>query len=293
MFKTSLATSVLLGCAASASAQLFLSEIEAAKVTLSHAGETDFEDGPGSLSVSRFELRGLITQPLKPANGLTIIPIVEYQLADLNFQNVSPVYPINDDKLHSLSLTTFGILNCEGSPWVYAGWARAEMASDFQDVSGDAFTFDVAAGAGYQFSENFTLGAGGAVVDINGDMRFYPGLFFNWKVSEQFVVGLYGPLFVAAYTPDENWVFSFRADSGGDIWNVTDDAGLSRAVDLTSYRLGFYADRRLTDNIWISAGAGATMGNEIRLTETDGSEIYKEKMDGGMFAQVSLRMIAW
>ena len=234
-----------------------------------------------------------MSKPIAPADGLTILPFFEYEATDLDFNDTPAALPIGDEDLHSLNLSAFAISMREGSPWIYGGWARAELATDFQDVGEDDFTFDLGGGAGYRFNEKFTLGFGAVVLNLNGDTQFYPGIGFDWMVNDQVRVGLYGPTFIAAFSFDENWLFSLRGDAGGGIWNIRDEGGQSHSIDLSSYRLGVYASRRLSGNFWLTAGAGATVGNDIRLTEPDGDRLFKQDMDAGLFAQIALRMKAW
>lgn len=282
----------LLACILPVSAAPFAAEFDAARTTFSYAGEMDLDSG-GSLSVPRFEIRSLLSPPLTPLEGLTVIPLFQYEFAKLDFDGVPSNYPIRDEDLHSISLSAFIISTREGSPWIYGGWVRAEMATDFQHINGDDFTFDVAAGVGYKFNDRFTLGLGGVVLNINGDTRFIPGIFFDWAATEQIRVGFYGPALIATYAHDENWMFSLRGDSGGDVWNIRGDGGASQSIDLTSYRLGLYASHRLTGDLWLTVGAGATLANEIELTRPNGDRIFKDDMDSGLFGEVSLRLIKW
>lgn len=293
MFAKTASAAAWIGCLLSVSARTDLPDFDAARTIFSHAGNMDFDGGHGSLEVSRFELRSLLCKPISATDCLTIVPLFEYKATSLEFGGVPGGFPIHDEDLHAVNLSGFAFSAREGSPWIYIGWARAEMAGDFQHVGGDDFTFDVAGGAGYRFTKKFTLGFGGAVANLNGDTTFYPGIGFDWIVSDAVRIGLYGPTLIAAYSPDENWEFSFRGDSGDGTWNITDDAGKSRSIDLTSYRFGLFASRRLTGQLWLSAGAGATFGNEIRLTEPDGDKLFKQEMESGLFGQISLRLKAW
>ena len=292
MYKTTVTASAWIGCLLSISAQVLIPELDAVRTSFSHAGEMDLERNDGSLSVSHFELRSVLSRPLRPLEGLVIVPVFEYNLTRLDFDGIPRDYPVGDEDLHSLNLSAFIFSNCEGSPWIYGGWLRGKMATDFDHINADDFTFDVAAGMAYRFNENFTLGAGAAGINLNGDAKFYPGIFFAWSITEQIRAGFYGPAFAASYTPNENWIFSFRADSGGGLWNINDKDD-SRSLDLTSYRLGLYANRRLTGDLWLAVGAGATVANEIALTRPRGSTLFEEDLDSGLFAQISLRLMKW
>lgn len=293
MLRKFVPTAFLLGCLLPVSAAPLLSEFENGRVTFSQSGGMDLDDGSGSLSISRFDIRALLTKPLQPLDALTVIPIVEYRFSDLNFDDIASTAPIQDQELHSLSLSSIAFYNRPDSPWVYAGWARAKMNSDFQDLGEDDFTFDLAGGVGYSFNDAFVMGIGAALVNLNGDTQFFPGPFFNWNVSETIRMGLYGPVFVVSYAPTPEWQFSLRSDTGGDTWNISDDNGDSRSIALSSYRIGIYAGRRLTENLWLRAGAGITVGNDIELTRPQGSRIAQEDMDGGLFGQISLRVLEW
>ena len=166
-----------------ASAQNIVPGFDASRVTFSQAGNMDMGTGNGDLDVTRFELRSFLCRPISPIDGLFIMPLAEYRLTALNFDQTPATYPIGDEDLHSLSLSTFAISMREGSPWIYGGWARAELASDFQEIDGDDFTFDLAGGAGYRFNEKFTLGFGGAAINLNGDNKIYPGIGFDLNLT--------------------------------------------------------------------------------------------------------------
>lgn len=279
--------------ALSAPAQIAFPGFDAARIGFTQTGDSDLEGDNGSFQVSRFELMSVLSRPITPANGLTILPVLDYTLTGFDFDDTPAGFPIQDEDLHSLSLGAYLISNCEGSPWMVVGWARAELASDFQHINGDDVTFDLAAGVGYRFSESLTVGVGGAVLNLNGDTAFYPGINFDWIVNEQLRISLYGPTFVAAYSPSEDWLFSFREDPFGGIWNITDDAGESRSIDFTSFRLGLYASRRLTGELWLTAGAGVTIGNELDYTTPGGRVLESRDSDSAMFGTIGLRLNTW
>ena len=94
------------------------------------------------------------------------------------------------------------------------GYARAEMATDFQAISADDLTFDLAASIAYRFSDTFTLGAGFIVTNLNGNDEILPGINFDWAPSEDFRAGIYGPNLLATYTFSENWNISLDGTPG-------------------------------------------------------------------------------
>jgi hypothetical protein len=274
-------------------AQPLSPKFDAASFTFSQTNAMDFDGGAGELEVTRFELGTFLMKPVTSFEGLIIAPKGEYRYTGLNSSGVPATDPIQDEELHSLSLSGIIMSMREGSPWIYGGWGRAELASDFQHIDGDDFTFDLAGGVGYRFENGFTLSAGAAAINLNGDAKFYPGIGFDWVVSDRFRAGLYGPALFAEYTPTENWVFSMRGDPGGGVWNITDDAGQSRSIDFSSYRIGLFASRRLVNRVWLTGGGGVALGNELEYTTARGTKLFSREAETGFFGSVGLRFLTW
>ena len=292
MIKKSLHLSIFLGGFVSASAQMVIPGVDASRVNFAYDGEMDFENGGGSLSISQLELTSILAKPFTPVTGVTVIPFIDYSATLLNFDGTGGAYPIDDEDLHSLSLSAFAISAPTDSRWFYTGFVRAEMATDFQDVNSDSFTFDIAAGVGYRVNECFSIGLGGAIANLNGNETFYPGINFDWAVNDKIRIGAYGPTVIASYTPCEDWQFSVRGENGGGVWNIA-DGGNSRSIDFSSYNVSLNASRRLAGQLWLTAGVGMTLANEIELTQPDGDQLFKQELDSGMFAQVGLRLVSW
>ena len=249
--------------------------------------------GAGKLDISQLEVRSLLSRPIPLANDWLVVPLAEFTLTNLNLNHNPTGFPLHDEDLYSLGMSAFAVHLSETSPWIYGGWARAELATDFEHVTSDALTFDVAAGGGYRFSDHFTLGFGAAVFNLNGHVTGYPAIAFDWKVSDALRVGLYGPSLIAAYTLSQDWKLSLRAKAGGGVWNVTDASGNSRAIDLTTYQIGAYAERRLTGKLWLTAGMGASVGNQLDYTTVHGSTLYERAPEAGVFGQIGLGLKAW
>jgi hypothetical protein len=284
---------LLLGGLLSASAEPLLTEFETARSAFTQNSAMDFDGGDASLSVSRFEIRSLLSRPITTIDGLRIIPMAEYRFTQLDFDGISSLFPMTDEEIHSLNVSTVALVKPTDSRWIYGAWARAKMNSDFQDIGEEDFKFDLAAGAGHSFNQDFTLGFGAALLNLNGDAAIYPGLFFNWSINDQLRLGLYGPILALTYSPAAAWQFSFRADPGSETANITDSDGTSRAIEFKSFRIGLYANHRISDHIWLRAGTGITLGNEINLTETNGDERFGQNLDDGLFGQIGLRIVTW
>lgn len=254
----------------------------------------DFDDINGNLTITEFDFISILSRPITVAGDLMLIPLVQYGLTSLDFDGTNPAFPIGDEDLHSASLHLAAVKLNQGSPWFYGGWTRAELASDFQHINTDDLTFDIAVGVGYRYSGSFTVAAGGAVLNLNGDAWFCPGFNFDWVVNEQLRIGLYGPMPLVSYSPSEDWNFSLRGLPGGGVWNITDDNGDSKSIDLTSYQVGAFVGRRLTGKLWLNAGAGITVFNGIEYSDQNGdNQTADEDMESGFFGQIGLSLKAW
>jgi hypothetical protein len=264
---------------------------DASRIVYSQSGDMDLQDDEGSLEVTDLAVRSFLCQPVRPIEGLYVLPEASYRFTHLNIDGQAG--PLQDEDLHSLALSLYVLGMPAGSPWIYGAWARAELATDFDVINGDDFSFDLAGGVGYRFNDSFTFGVGAAVTNLNGYPSFYPGIGFDWVASEKLRIGIYGPTAVAAYALNEYWLFTLRFDFSGGVWNVEDRNGQSQSVDLSDNRLGLYASRRLTENLWLTAGAGLTIANELDYTTPAGHGIYSSDLDTAPFGVISLRVKAW
>jgi hypothetical protein len=271
-----------------------LPDMSVARASLTYAGDMDFDDIDGSLSIAEFDFISALSRPITMAGDIMLLPMLQYGLTSLDFDDTGKGFPLADEDLHSVSLHLAALKYDKDSPWLCGAWARAEVASDFQHMTGDDITFDIAGGVGYRFSDSFTLAAVAAVLNLNGDTWICPGINFDWDVNDQIRVALYGPMPVISYTPCEDWNFSLRGSPGGGIWNITDDNGDSKSIDMSSYQLGAYAGRRLNGKLWLNAGVGMAIFNNIKYSDPDGDdEVLDEDMEGGFFGQIGLSLKAW
>lgn len=301
-----LTTAAWLGCLAAASAgepaatqstsvqEVKFPNMDEAMANFTFSDEMDFEDIAGSLSITEFDMMSLLSRPITVGGDIMLIPAMQYGLTSLDFDGVSPAFPVGDEDLHSVSMHLAAIKINKGSPWFYGAWARAELASDFQHINGDDLTFDIAGGVGYRYTDSFTVGVGAAVLNINGDAWICPGINFDWVLNEKTRIGLYGPMALISYTPNDDWNFGLRGTPGGGVWNITDDNGDSKSVDISSYQVGAFAGRRLVGKLWLNAGVGFTVANGIEYSDQDGdNEILDEDMDSGLFGRIGLSLKAW
>jgi len=262
--------------------------------TFTQTGEMDLDNGPGDLSISKFQLTAFLSEPITLMENLTMIPIFSYNTTQLDFDDVGAAFPIQDEDLHSISLSSVFLKNFQNSPWMVIGYARAEMATDFQAISTDDLTFDLAAGIAYRFSDTFTLGAGFVVTNLNGDDEIFPGINFDWAPCESFRAGIYGANILATYNISDNWHISLDGTPGGGNFNIRDAAGRSRTIQLDSYWVSINTHHRIVGELWFNAGVGYTFANEIEVRgNTGGGPSFSREMDGAPLAQIGLSLHKW
>lgn len=262
--------------------------------TFTQTGDMDFDNGPGELAITKYELTAFLSQPITLAENLVMIPLASYNTTQLDFDNVPGGFPIQDEDLHSISLSSIFLKSFNNSPWSIVGLTRAELATDFQEIDGEDFTFDVAAGVLYRFSDCFTLGAGFIVTNLNGDDEVFPGINFDWAPCEKFRAGIYGANLRVKYTIGDNWYLSLDGTPGGGNFNIRDAAGRSRTIQLDSYWLGVSTHHRITGELWFKAGVGYTFANEIEQGGNYGNgPSFTREMDGAPLAQVGLSLHSW
>ncbi len=266
----------------------------------SHAGGMHFNETPGNLEVADFGFHVLLPDEIPLAENLTLQPAFDCRATILRFNQVPTSIPIDRNHLKTFSVYP-SVLEASAllaatrtdSPWMFGVWARTGVATDFRDVGSDDLTFDIAGGAAYQFHETLSAGFGAAVTGLSGDVDFHPGLGFDWQVHDRLRIGLCGPNFAATYRPDGNWRFSIRSDSTGEIWNISDNEGKSRDIELMSYRIGIHASRRIWGQISITAGVGIVLANAISLNRSNGHMLLQQRLDSGFFSQLGLTITAW
>lgn len=300
MLDKAASSAVWIACAASLYARPYLAGWDDPIIYTSHSGGMHFERTPGNLEVSDFGFHALLPNEVSLTENLTLQPAFDCRSTILRFNRVPTSIPIDRNNLETFSvypsvLEASALLAASRahSPWMFGAWARSGVATDFRDVGCDDLTFDLVGGAGYRFHESLSVGIGASFTNLTGDVDFYPGVGFDWQAGDRLRISLCGPNFAATYLPDGNWRFSIRSESSGEIWNISDDEGESRDIDLKSCRIGIHASRRLWGQISISAGVGVVFDNEIGLNRSNGDELLKQRLDSGFFSQLGLTITAW
>lgn len=268
-------------------------QLDALRTTFTQTGDMDIDGNPGDLSVSQYEARAFLSKPIALTSDLTLLPVFSYGVTQLDFAGTG-AFPIQDEDLHSASLSAIFLQDFRNTPWFAVGFARAEMATDYQNISGEDFTFDIALGVGYRVNDTLSVGVGFIVANLNGDEEIFPGLNFVWTPTEKFTAGVFGPNLLARYDVNESWFVSLDGRPGGGNWNINNATGQSRTIELDSYWLGLNTNHRIAGELWLSAGVGYTFANEIEVRGNYGNgPSFSREMDGAPLAQIALSLREW
>lgn len=288
------------GCSAPASAHPGIPALDGGMAAITRSGNMGFKSIPGTLDISQFESRSLLSRPLEPSEDLEIIPAFGFKSTSLHFDQVPTSIFFDKHSLRTFDVYPFsldcGLLTWSGpnsSPWIYGVWTGARLATDFRTVDREDFSFQFAAGAGYRIHEKCALGIGSGVTDSDGAIALHPGIGLDWSVTERLIIRVWGTDWRASYQADDHWRFSVGGESSHEFWNISDQGGKPLSINLKTYRIGLFTSRHLTGDLWLRAGAGITLGNAFKLFGSNDELLVDQKLDGGFFAQVGLTINAW
>jgi hypothetical protein len=164
---------------------------------------------------------------------------------------------------------------------------------------GDSFTGGAILGASYECSDDLTLGGGvGVVSQIEDDVRFFPIIIVNWKISDTLRVasggsaassradiGLTGVELV--WTPIERWEFAIGAAKEFNRFRLSEDNAIADGVGEDEYfPLWLRASCDVNDDISLSAMAGISLNGQIKLEDSDGDSIDEDDYDPAPFIGV-------
>ena len=300
MLGTTLAVGASLGCLISAAALPVIPGFADTTIEFTHAAKMEFDTIPGGLQITEFEIRSLLSKPISPFSDWTIISAFDFKTTVLRFNQVPTSIFFDKDNLHTfnvypftIDLSTLALSANEASPWLYGAWADARLSTDFRSLDSQNLTILFVAGAAYRFYDRFTLGLGGAVTNINDDLKFHPGIGLDWTITDQVHLGVCGPDWIASYSLNENWQLGFCGESTSDFWHISDKGGQPLSIELSSYRIGTFASRRVIGQLWLWMGAGVTLANEFQLNNSNGDKIVKQTPDYSSFGQISLTIRSW
>lgn len=252
-------------------------------------GEVDADDGGPDMQMDQWRLQSSLGKPLTLTDSLFLLPGFRYEYTD--FEGPAAGLGTYSGDLHMAELPLLFIYKPTGSPWSYNARLSPGIASDFESVDSDDFFFDVRVGAEYKFSDRLSINFGLAYSRITGEPEVLPYLGFEYDMNDQWQFALRGPTLEARYHMNESWIVRFIGEPGGGSWNI--DTADSDYLAVQSYRVGVSIEHEVIKDLWVTAGVGFTLANQVEWMNDSGSTIRKEDYDSGTYFTLGLRLRDW
>jgi hypothetical protein len=252
-------------------------------------GDLDSSDGAEDLQWQQWRMQTPFSKPQKLADSLYMMPAIRYEL--INFEGPSLGIGSFDDDLHMIELPLLFVYKNAQSPWSYNARVSPGISSDMQSVSMDDVFCDARLGASYQVNERLNINFGVAYTRAIGEPQVFPYLGFVYEVNDQWQIAWRGFSFEARCQLNESWILRMTGEAAGGYWNINTPE--SDYLTLQSYRAGFSIEREIRDEMWLVAGAGYTLGNEVTWLNDTGDTLRRERYDDGYYFTFGLRLRDW
>jgi hypothetical protein len=249
-------------------------------------GDSDFDDGDGSLSQDQYDAE--LLAPISLQDEWKLTAGVRYRLNTLDFGGRELPFA-NSLDLHRLEVP-FNLWIDYSDRWNF--WFRASpgLYSDFDSISSDAFTFSALALGSYQWTETLSVAVGGYYSRDLGSEKLLPAAGFIWKPDPHWSLALTVPRIELAYAPTRDWLLAARAYPSGGGWNISGVDGDENAdLNLSSVRAGLGVERRLFGKVWGSVDGGLQFAQELEL-EGSGRSDFTEDLDDSWFVNFGIKL---
>lgn len=253
--------------------------------------QTDLEsdDGGPDLELQQWRIQSSFGRPFELADSLFFLPALRYEYTDVEAPQAFK--GTIDADLHLIELPLLFIYKDGSSPWSYNARFSPGIASDFESVDSDDFFCDVRLGAEYKFNDRFRMNFGAAYGRMGGEPQVLPYVGFSYDMNDQWQFALRGATLQARYKMNDSWIVRFIGEPGGGYWNI--DTPDSDYLSVQTYRVGVSVEHKLTDDLWVTAGAGFTLANEVVWRDNSHNRISKEDYDTGGYFSIGLRLHDW
>ncbi len=245
----------------------------------------DFSDGSGALDMVESRLRlPLYRKRFDSGWGFGASLIHEYTSADLNGHLL-----LDRLDLHSLELQ-FSLRHFPGTDtgWMGLLIASPGLATDFEDIGSDDFSFRLIGVAGYQFSPRFTLALAGYFAQSIGEQTALPGFGVIWRPSDDWMVQLTPPFAAIGWQATDTLSFSVSGFPSGGSWDISEEPSPVADIDISGWRVGIGSEYRLTDNWRINVIVGVNLFGNIELRDSEEIVLNETDLDEAMFGMLGV-----
>lgn len=252
-------------------------------------GDLDSSNNAEDLEMQQWRLQTPFSKPQKLADSLYMMPAIRYEW--IGFEGPSLGRGSYDDDLHMLELPLLFVYQSGQSPWSYNARVSPGISSDMQSVSMDDAFCDARLGGSYQVNDRLNMNFGVSYTRAIGEPQVFPYLGFVYEMNDQWQIAWRGFSFEARCQINESWIMRMTGEATGGYWNI--DTADSDYLTLQSYRAGISIEREIGDDLWLVAGAGYTLGNEVNWLNEAGDTLRRERYDNGYYFNFGLRLRDW
>ena len=253
-------------------------------------GELDADAaGAPSLQWQQARMQTPLSEPIELAKALYLVPGLRYEFTD--YEGPSAALGILREDLHMVELPLLFVYRPSGTPWSYNARISPGLSSDFGSITTDDLFCDLRLGGNYQFSEKLDINFGFAYTRAIGEPQFFPYLGFIYNMNDQWQFSLRGFTFEARCHLSESWIVRLIGEASGGYWNM--DTPNADYLAMRNYRLGLTLEREISEDLWLVAGAGYTLGNEVRWHDNSNNTIQRQDFENGTYFTLGLRLRDW
>ncbi|MEL6339026.1 MAG: DUF6268 family outer membrane beta-barrel protein [Myxococcota bacterium] len=252
-------------------AELFAQEREIGHATVEYSPSASQDNGGDTPLEFRFlTVDTAVTVPIAVDRwGITLLPGIAYRLYAA--EETTDVGATDPDSFHDLS-ASLGLARRFNDQWNAVLSVGAGLATDFDELGGDALRMQALALASYNLSPNFTVGGGLILTNSFGQLLILPALQLNY-VEERLRVEVLVPQRVAAsYALFNGFELGLSAQVSGNQFGVDQDDG----VEFLVYSLvdaGATASVRIAGPLWLSFYGGWALSRTLELQDSEQEEI--------------------
>ena len=268
----------------------------AAKLGYSYSGNSD-------LDWHQFSFNAPITPSFDLGGDFVIGALIDYKVTDFvdfeeqlddAFEDLGGTGDFGvDDTFHTLALPIYLAWNPGNSKWSALFQASPQLTSDLEEIDEDDFKTTAFLAVQYKYADwlSFHIGYGSSFA--RGQKAFSPFAGFTYTPCDEVAVTLRGTALTGSYRATDKLIIRAGGYASGGVWNI-DPLGESVDLGLSTFNVGAGIDYRLTDKIWLSIWAGATVANEFNLFETnDDDDFASVEFDNGFFGYIGIKAFEW
>lgn len=247
--------------------------------------QLDYDDGRGG-GVDLLEVRTIT--PLGKVNygNWLFAATLNYSWMHTDFGGLAGLRTVD---LHNFEATIVASYRPTDSRWWLLGFLSPGISTDFNQVSGDAFSISALGLLGYRWSDRLDLALGVFADYSLNEATVLGSIGVIWRPNDRWIVQATPPIIAIGYKPTADWTISAVTYPGGGEWEVGDRDQNVRQVDLSMWRAALSVEKKFGPHWRVSARAGYSFGGELELRDSAERVIAESDLEPAPFGAVAVR----